>query len=62
MNKKEQNILDRQLDDIADKLLMDGWLSTNEITEVTYRRLYRRMLVKLRGKIDEKLKVLEEAK
>lgn len=58
MNKKEQKILDRQLDEIADKLLIDGWRCTYAITE----GLYRRMLIKLRGRIDEKLKIMEETK
>lgn len=58
MNKKEQKILDRQLDDIADKLLIDGWRCTYAITE----GLYRRMLIKLRDRIDDKLKIMEEMK
>ena len=58
MNKKEQMNLDRQLDKIADKLLIDGFRCTYAITE----GLYRRMLVKLRDRIDEKLKNTEEEK
>lgn len=58
MNKKEQKILDRQLDDIADKLLIDGWRCTYAITE----GLYKRMLVRLRERIDVKLNNMEEAK
>ena len=56
MNKKEQKIVDRQLDDIADKLLLDGWRCTYAITD----GLYKRMLFRLRDKIDEKLKNTEE--
>lgn len=58
MNKKEQKILDRQLDEIADNLLIDGWRCTYAITD----GLYRRMLIKLRDRIDDKLKIMEEAK
>ena len=58
MNKKEQKILDRQLDDIADKLLIDGWRCTLSITD----GIYRRMLIKLRDRIDDKLMNMEEAK
>lgn len=58
MNKKEQKILDRQLDDIADKLLIDGWRCTLSITD----DIYRRMLIKLRDRIDYKLKIMEEPK
>ena len=58
MNKKEQKILDRQLDDIAESMLIDGWRCTYAITE----GLYRRMLVRLRDRIDEKLKDMEAGK
>lgn len=58
MNKKEQKKLDRQLDDIADKLLIDGWRCTYAITE----GLYRRMLVRLRDRIDDKLMDMEASK
>lgn len=58
MNKKEQKILDRHLDDIAESMLIDGWRCTYAITE----GLYKRMLVRLREKIDVKLKNMEEAK
>lgn len=62
MSKKEQKILDRQLDKIVDKLMLEGWQCTYETNEWMYRRLYRRMLVRLRDRIDEKLKDMEEAK
>ena len=58
MNKKEQKILDRQLNDIAESLLIDGWRCTYAITE----GLYRRMLGKLRDRIDDELMDMEASK
>ena len=51
MNKKEQAKLDKQLDQIAEELLMDAYCSTSNILD----SLYARLLVKLRDKIDTRL-------
>lgn len=51
MNKKEQARLDKQLDQIAEDLLMDAYCATSNILD----SLYARLLVKLRDKIDRRL-------
>lgn len=56
MNKKEQARLDKQLDQIAEDLLMDAYCSTSNILD----SLYARLLVKLRDKIDIRLPKKEE--
>lgn len=51
MNKKEQARLDKQLDKIADKLLLEAYRATFTIVD----GIYARLLVKLRDKIDRTL-------
>lgn len=51
MNKKEQARLDKQLDQIADNLLMEAYRETFSIVD----GIYARLLVKLRDKIDRTL-------
>lgn len=56
MNKKEQAKLDKQLDQIADNLLMDAYRETFSIVD----GIYARLLVKLRDKINRTLQKKEE--
>lgn len=56
MNKKEQAKLDKQLDHIADGLLMDAYRETFSIVD----GIYARLLVKLRDKINRTLAKKEE--
>ena len=56
MNKKEQALLDKQLDQIADNLLMDAYRETFSIVD----GIYARLLVKLRDKINRTLQKKEE--
>ena len=56
MNKKEQERLDKQLDQIADGLLMDAYRETFSIVD----GIYARLLVKLRDKINRTLAKKEE--
>lgn len=58
MNKKEQARLDKQLDQIADNLLMEAYRETFSIVD----GIYARLLVKLRDKIDRTLPKKEEQK
>lgn len=51
MNKKEQARLDKQLDQIADNLLMEAYRETFSIVD----GIYARLLVRLRDKIDRTL-------
>ena len=52
MTKKEQQKLDNQLADIADKLIMDGWKACNAITEEYYLRLLEIMHESIDVRID----------
>lgn len=56
MNKKEQARLDKQLDQIADNLLMEAYRETFSIVD----GIYARLLVKLRDKINRTLPKKEE--
>lgn len=56
MNKKEQAKLDKQLDQIADNLLMDAYRETFSIVD----GIYARLLVKLRDKINRTLAKKED--
>ena len=56
MNKKEQARLDKQLDQIADNLLMEAYRETFSIVD----GIYARLLVKLRDKINRTLAKKEE--
>lgn len=56
MNKKEKARLDKQLDQIAEDLLMDAYCATSNILD----SLYARLLVKLRDKIDIRLPKKED--
>lgn len=56
MNKKEQAKLDKQLDKIADKLLMEAYRETFSIVD----GIYARLLVRLRDKIDRTLPKKED--
>ena len=56
MNKKEQARLDKELDQIAEELLLDAYCATSKILD----SLYARLLVKLRDKIDIRLPKKEE--
>lgn len=56
MNKKEQARLDKQLDKIAEELLLDAYCATSNILD----SLYARLLVKLRDKIDTRIQKKEE--
>lgn len=56
MNKKEKASLEKQLDQIAEELLLDAYCATSNILD----SLYARLLVKLRDKIDIRLPKKEE--
>lgn len=56
MNKKEQVRLDKQLDKIADNLLIEAYRETFSIAD----EIYARLLVRLRDKIDRTLPKKEE--
>lgn len=56
MNKKEKEKLDKQLDKIADNLLMDAYRETFSIVD----GIYARLLVRLRDKINRILLNKEE--
>lgn len=51
MNKKDQARIDKELDKIADNLLMEAYRATFNIVD----GIYARLLVKLRDKIDRTL-------
>ena len=48
MDEKERKKLDRQLDEMAQKLLMDAYKGCFSITE----GIYQRLLIKIRDNID----------
>lgn len=56
MNKKDQARLDKELDQIADNLLIEAYRETFSIVD----GIYARLLVKLRDKIDRTLPKKEE--
>lgn len=51
MTKKENESIDRQLETLANNMLMTGWLGVSNITD----EIYKRLLVKLKEKIDYQL-------
>lgn len=56
MNKKQQERLDKELDKIADNLLMEAYRETFNIVD----GIYARLLVRLRDKIDRTLPKKED--
>ena len=57
MNKKEKEKLDKQLDKIADNLLIEAYRETFSIVD----GIYARLLVRLRDKIDRTLLKKEDS-